>query len=183
MSDPQQAPGCDTCSRRDHAECPSPGAQSCSSWERQYYDADDKRRTLSELCRMEPAWAANVIRTLSATNDRAYAALAKAEAERDSLSQHYAPYVTALLNIGSSLGLGESMQPDDVLRRFYSFESESAALRGETVRWEGRVGDYLTEMGACDDADPDEEESLCRNETCTYCSMARMFDPTPPTEE
>lgn len=39
------------------------------------------------------------------------------------------------------------------------------------------VAAHLSAMGACEDADPDGDESLCASPECTYCQMARALQP------
>jgi hypothetical protein len=81
--EPEQTPGCDTCIKYNSEFCPNPGAQGCSEWECQYYDALEAPVTLDTLCRKEPVWAANRIRAELKEGRSLRARLAEVERERD----------------------------------------------------------------------------------------------------
>ena len=51
------------------------------------------------------------------------------------------------------------------------------SLTGDQIDLAEYVGAHLSAMGACEDADPDEDESLCESASCTYCQMARAVQP------
>lgn len=52
-----------------------------------------------------------------------------------------------------------------------------AMAKERIAHLEKYVGDHLYETGACSDADPDGDESLCESPNCTYCQMARALQP------
>lgn len=96
--EPQQTPGCDTCCKYSSEFCASPVANSCSEWERQYYDQDGNKVSLDKLCRIEPAWAANRLRAELKENRRLTAENARLRGELKRTNEMWADTARHLEN-------------------------------------------------------------------------------------
>jgi len=111
--------------------------------ERKYYDLEGHEVTLDSLCRKEPEWAANRLRTLERERDEAIAradAIArveKAEKERDEARAEVERWKQAVRGIATklqypmtvSLSVPESLQKILLAMRNSDLDALEAAMR------------------------------------------------------
>ena len=55
-----------------------------------------------------------------------------------------------------------------------ALEGEKARLKAEKEKLLNACGDYLSGYGACDDSPDDGSSSLCADNSCLYCVLARV---------
>jgi len=78
---------------------------------------------------------------------------------------------------GPSFSLNEQMKADAGMPTEPETTRDPDPVEDQKIDLHAYVAAHLTATGACDDADPDGDESLCDAPECTYCQMARACQP------